>query len=80
MTFTILLTTIGFGWDSNMKQHKTLEQIYQEAFDKCAGPKQFRHACNYPIYHDAGLHAVAEAAIKQYAIDMEKSWAILKRH
>lgn len=35
-----------------------LATIYQEAYDECAGPPQFRHSVNHDVYHMAGLLAV----------------------
>jgi hypothetical protein len=32
-----------------------LEEAYQVAYDKFAGPPKFRHSVNYDIYHRAGL-------------------------
>lgn len=41
--------------------NETLRQIYQEAYDKCAGPPQFRHSCNHETYHVTALQAVVRA-------------------
>jgi hypothetical protein len=35
-----------------------LWEVYQRAFDDFAGPKQYRHSCNYDTYHRAALLAV----------------------